>query len=53
LRVVDNGVGFNTIPPNLTCGVAAGMAGLLEADLAYDRQAGWTSAEIVFPVRDA
>ena len=32
------------------CGVAAGFAGLLEADLTYDRKAGWTIAEIAFPI---
>jgi two-component sensor histidine kinase len=51
LRVAGNGAGFNGNPPNLTRGVAAGLAGLLEADLAYERTAGWTVAEIVFPVR--
>jgi hypothetical protein len=35
--------------------VAAGFAGLLEADLTYDRTAGdrvagWTIAEIAFPI---
>ncbi len=51
LRVADNGAGFNGVSANLTCGVAAGLAGLLEADLTYHRTAGWTVAEIVFPVR--
>jgi two-component sensor histidine kinase len=50
LRVTDDGVGFSDTPPNLTCGVAACLADLLEADLTYDRTAGWTIAEIVFPV---
>jgi two-component sensor histidine kinase len=50
LRVADNGIGFTGSPPNLGCGVGAGLAGLLEADLAYDRLAGWTIAEIAFPV---
>jgi two-component sensor histidine kinase len=53
LRVADNGVGFGDILPNLTCGVAAGLADLLEADLAYTRTAGWTIAEICFPARGA
>jgi hypothetical protein len=51
LRVADNGMGFNGIPPKITCGVAAGLADLLEADLAYGQAHGWTTAEIVFPVR--
>jgi two-component sensor histidine kinase len=50
LCVADNGIGFTDSPPNLECGVAAGLAGLLEADVAYDRLAGRTIAEIVFPV---
>jgi hypothetical protein len=50
LRVADNGIGFTSSLPNLGCGVGAGLAGLLEADLAYDRMAGWTIAEIGFPV---
>jgi len=50
LRVADNGTGFTDQAPNLTCGVAAGFAGLLEADLTYDRAAGWTIAEIAFPI---
>jgi hypothetical protein len=50
LRVADNGIGFIDFPPNLVGGVAAGLAGLLEADLAYDRLSGWTIAEIAFPV---
>lgn len=53
LRVADNGIGFTDLPPNLECGVASGMAGLLEADVAYDRLAGWTIAEIAFPVDPA
>ena len=53
LRVADNGIGFGDTPPNLTCGVAAGLADLLEADLAYTRAAGWTIAEICFPARGA
>jgi two-component sensor histidine kinase len=52
LRVADNGIGFSDTRPNLTCGVAASLAGLLEADLAYDRAAGWTIAEIIFPVAE-
>jgi len=50
LRVADNGAGFTTFPPNLGCGVAAGLSDLLEAELVYDRLAGWTIAEIAFPV---
>ena len=50
LRVSDSGVGFGGSPPNLDCGVAAGLAGLLEADLVYHRSSGWTIAEIAFPV---
>jgi two-component sensor histidine kinase len=53
LRAADNGIGFGDILPNLTCGVAAGLADLLEADLAYTRAAGWTVAEICFPARGA
>ncbi len=49
LQVADNGIGFGDVSPNLTCGVAAGLADLLEADLAYTRAAGRTIAEIVFP----
>jgi hypothetical protein len=48
--VADSGIGFSDTRPNLTFGVAASLAGLLEADLAYDRAAGWTIAEIIFPV---
>jgi two-component sensor histidine kinase len=50
LRVADNGSGFTDTTPNLDYGVGAGLAGLLEADLAYDRVAGWTIGEIEFPV---
>jgi two-component sensor histidine kinase len=50
LHVADNGNGFTGSLPNLACGVGAGLAGLLEADLSYDRKAGWTIAEIAFPV---
>jgi two-component sensor histidine kinase len=50
LRVADNGTGFADRAPNLARGVAAGFAGLLEADLTYDRRAGWTIAEIAFPI---
>lgn len=50
LSVADDGVGFRDLQPNLRCGVASGLAGLLEGDLAYDRVAGWTIAEITFPV---
>lgn len=50
LQVADNGDGFGNSAPNLDCGVASGLAGLLEADLTYDRRAGRTIAEIEFPV---
>jgi two-component sensor histidine kinase len=50
LHVADNGIGFTDSSPNLACGVAAGLAGLLETELAYDRLAGWTTAEIAFPI---
>jgi two-component sensor histidine kinase len=50
LRVADNGIGITGRRPNLHCGVASGLADLLEADLTYDRTAGWTIAEIGFPV---
>jgi two-component sensor histidine kinase len=50
LQVADNGTGFTDGAPNLTCGVAAGFAGLLEADLTYQRRAGWTIAEIALPI---
>jgi hypothetical protein len=50
LRVADNGTGFIDGAANLGCGVAAGLAGLLETDLTYDRRAGWTIAEIAFPI---
>jgi two-component sensor histidine kinase len=53
LRVADNGRGFTNSTPNLDCGVGAGLACLLEADLAYDRMAGWTIAEIEFPVSES
>jgi two-component sensor histidine kinase len=50
LRIADNGIGMTGRGPNLHCGVASGLADLLEADLTYDRIAGWTIAEIGFPV---
>jgi two-component sensor histidine kinase len=50
LRVADNGRGFTDASPNLDYGVGAGLAALLEADIAYDRVAGWTIAEIEFPL---
>jgi hypothetical protein len=50
LRVADDGIGFTDMRPNLDCGVAASLAGLLEADLAYDRKDGRTIAEIAFPL---
>ena len=52
LRVADNGVGFIDGAPDLHRGVAAGLAGLLESDLRYDRTDGWTVAEIAFPVHE-
>lgn len=50
LRVADDGISFAHGSPKLPCAVAAGLAGLLEADLVYDRSGGWTVARIVFPV---
>jgi hypothetical protein len=50
LRVADSGIGFTGLRPNLDCGVAAGLASLLEVDLVYHRISGWTIAEIAFPV---
>jgi hypothetical protein len=50
LTVADNGIGFIGSLPNFGRGVGAGLASLLEADLVYDRLAGWTVAEIAFPV---
>jgi hypothetical protein len=50
LRVADDGIGFIGMRPNLGCGVAASLAGLLESDLTYDRKAGRTIAEIAFPL---
>jgi two-component sensor histidine kinase len=49
LRVADDGIGLADARPNLDCGVAASLAGLLEADLTYERRDGWTIAEIAFP----
>jgi hypothetical protein len=50
LRVSDNGVGFVRGRPNTTVCVAGGLAGLVEADIAYYRTANWTTtAEIIFP----
>jgi hypothetical protein len=49
LRVADDGRGFGVRRPSLRCGVAAGLAGLLEADLTYERKAGWTTARVAFP----
>jgi two-component sensor histidine kinase len=51
LEVKDDGVGFSGGKPNLRCGIAAGLADLLEADLVYFRGLTVTTAEIVFPVR--
>jgi hypothetical protein len=53
LRVADNGIGFTGPQPNLQCGVAAGLAELLEAQLTYHRITGWTIAEINFPVANS
>lgn len=50
LRVADDGAGFKVAQPDYVRGVAGGLADLLEADLAYERAAGWTIAEIVFPI---
>jgi two-component sensor histidine kinase len=50
LRVADDGIGLGDVAPNFGRGMAAALADLLEADLYYDRRAGWTIAEIVFPV---
>jgi two-component sensor histidine kinase len=50
LRVADDGVGFAGASPNLECGVAAGLADLLETGFGYKRTAGRTIAEIVFPL---
>jgi hypothetical protein len=52
LYVADNGSGFTDSSPDLDCGVGSGLAGLLEADLIYDRMANWTIAEIAFPVSE-
>ncbi len=40
LCVADDGIGFTGQRPNLNCGVAAGLAGLLEAELEYARKSG-------------
>jgi hypothetical protein len=53
LRVADNGIGFTDRSPNLQCGVAAGLAELLEAQLAYHRMMDWTIAEIEFPAANS
>jgi hypothetical protein len=54
LRVADNGAGFGLGRPNTAVSVAGGLAGLVEADLAYYRTAEWTTvAEIVLPVEGA
>jgi two-component sensor histidine kinase len=50
LRVTDTGIGVAGTSANLDYGVAALLANLLEADLAYDRKDGRTIAEIVFPL---
>jgi hypothetical protein len=52
LEVKDNGIGFRNGQPNLGCGIAAGLADLLEAGLAYFRGNATTTAEVVFPVND-
>ena len=51
LEVKDDGVGFLCGQPNFGRGIAAGLADLLEAELAYFRNRTMTAAEIVFPVR--
>jgi two-component sensor histidine kinase len=51
LRVAHNGAGFGTGRPDLRSGIAAALAGVLEAELTYERTASWTLAEIMFPVR--
>ena len=50
LRVSDDGAGFIGARPNFGCGVASGMAGLLEANVSYDRLDRWTMATIAFPL---
>lgn len=52
LQVRDDGVGFGGGHPNLGCGVAAGLADLLEADLVYFRTRTTMVAEIVFPAAE-
>jgi hypothetical protein len=49
--VADNGSGFGATHPNTATSIAGGLANLIEADLAYYRNAEWTTvAEIVFPI---
>jgi two-component sensor histidine kinase len=50
LQVADNGGGFICGQPNLSCGVASGLADLLESELTYSRAAGWTIAQISIPL---
>ncbi len=49
LRVTDDGIGFAVGQPNLDCGVAAGLAGVLEGKLVYERIGNLTTADIAFP----
>jgi hypothetical protein len=52
LRVSDDGAGFIGARPNFGCGVASGMAGLLEANVSYDRLDRLTIATIAFPLEE-
>jgi two-component sensor histidine kinase len=54
LRVADDGIGFSGGLPNFRAGVAAALAGLLEADVRYEAISGWTTvADVVFPALSA
>jgi two-component sensor histidine kinase len=54
LRIVDNGAGFASRRPDTAVSIAGGLAGLLEAELTYDRTGSSTTvAEVVFPVEPA
>jgi len=46
--VADSGIGFSGHTAQSYIWGGRSLAGLLEADLAYDRAAGWTIAEIIF-----
>jgi hypothetical protein len=50
LQVNDDGIGLCGGQPDSRCGVAGGLADLLEADLVYLRTSTLTIAEILFPV---